>query len=69
MAARQLAAVTVPEAGVAPNLAAAAWKESVKGERRGFFFLIKGKKRIGIIDYGPTRILHALCVRMDSHRI
>jgi len=44
MAARQLAAVTVPEAGVAPNLAAAAWKESVKGERRGFFFFDKGEE-------------------------
>jgi len=44
MAARQLAAVTVPETGVAPNLAAAAWKESVKGKRRGFFFFDKGEE-------------------------
>jgi len=44
MAARQLAAVTVPEAGVAPNLAAAAWKESVKGERRGLLELIAGPR-------------------------
>lgn len=43
-------------------------REREKGKKR-IFFLIKGKKRIGRIDYGPTRILHALCVRMDSHRI
>ena len=35
--------------------------ERERGEKR-IFFLIKGKKRIGRIDYGPTRILHALCV-------